>query len=447
MEKQQAENDSKLAELEKEERRIWTPSHIFESCCPLWLKDGPEILGHRGQGAKGCSGGCGKAHPRITLDYDNARGAVASISHELNPFLRYFDGLCDQGKAARLDSTDDGSSKCYHLTGFLQAQTEELQKSFIPTHLVKVSPDALAASRRAHQQQTDHSEVERVAKRQKAQGSSVDMNLLESAMEIACNHCLPEHLDVVDIAWMRLSCKPLAKFASKMAHARLEQTPLEYTVFDYESCSTNDEEGEEGEGHHYLTQKMIALNQPLSLSKTNNTGKNLFIPKEPRSLEWEPDTDGLEKVEYHHGNLLTITIRLGSPSRNLPESDCLFDPTDNVLVGRYDICSRQLLHQGERTIKENFTYRLEHAHATVPDSITGGNPSSVPRDRRHFSVQAMKFGFTELLAIYARKKLPLAKIELGKIRQKRPVTAAEKNYVKALAKESREGRKYIEIRM
>jgi hypothetical protein len=43
-------------------------------------------------------------------------------------------------------------------------------------------------------------------------------------------------------------------------------------------------------------------------------------------------------------------------------------------------------------------------------------------------------GFQDILGIYARKKLPIAKQEMQKIKNKRPLKRFEKEFVKGIAK-------------
>jgi hypothetical protein len=272
MEKQRDEDEARMAQIRHEQEQIWTPLHVFDTCCVQWLADGWETtttVGQRissggGGGSTGCSGGCGKAHPRIVFDWQqrdkNVDGtAVATLSHKLDPFLRYFERLCEEGLATTMDKTDkdshtsstdcatSSSSKKYLLNGFLQAHLDRLQETCeSKSHLYKVaSPDALSASQRAHERHMDREEqLERDAKRRRKNGdtdeiqSADDSSVFEKAMTIICSHpgLLLAHLDLAEIGLMRLTGRPsdnnniVAKVAASMARTRLRQVRLSYSV-------------------------------------------------------------------------------------------------------------------------------------------------------------------------------------------------------------------------
>jgi hypothetical protein len=229
--KQQEKAAEKLAAIEKELRRSWTPTELFDVCCVPWLADGAEVMGHKHLGNRGCSGGCGKEHPRISLDFvykkeNDEQQSVASLSHALDPFVEHFEELCRQGLATRKISSSE-----YYLTGSLQTHVERLQqRAQFGFHLVKVSPKALAASKRAHERQMEQEELLQATKKRKIRGPAANDDLLESVLEICYNHCLLDHLDLAEIAWMRLSCKTMAKIAAKMASSRLKQSRLSYSI-------------------------------------------------------------------------------------------------------------------------------------------------------------------------------------------------------------------------
>lgn len=453
MEKRREESDAESAVLEAEQRKIWTPANIFETCCVRWLADGAEVLGYRDRDGRGCSGGCGKAHPRVALDFRGGR-AVAVLSHELDPFVRYFDDLCDRGLARRSPDDDAPSGRRYHLKGFLHTHADELKiSSSFGTHLVKVSASALAASKRSHERQMECEEMEREAKRCKTRGPPADSDLLESALEVCYNHSLLNHLDLAEIAWMRLSCKTMAKVAARMASSRLQQIRLSYSVLvdgrlqfqEQNSWRTNErDEGCISVSSNSNTDrlvkkyKVISSRLPLSFRCLDGKKPGNFVPKEAKDFEIRLDCDP-SAIEIQNensackcqGHLIRVYLE-GTPTDaatgRLTEEDCLF--SDQLEIARHRIHPRSA-QVGVIRHEPKFSYEV----TSVQDD--GPTDASVQR-RGTFRLQAINFDFNDLLGIYVRKKLPLAKRRMQEIKQKRPVTRSEKRYVKALAEAARE---------
>ena len=80
LEKQNEEQSRQQLEFDAEQRKIWTPPSLLERCCLQWLACGPHRMVRSGGNlaavtSRGCSGGCSKEHPKITLDFKEEGGA------------------------------------------------------------------------------------------------------------------------------------------------------------------------------------------------------------------------------------------------------------------------------------------------------------------------------------------------------------------------------------
>lgn len=460
MEKQAEHAALAKTRLETEQRRIWTPPMILDSCCIPWLSDGSEVVGHRTNHhvSKGCSGGCGKDHPRITLMFDDTIGSSAEISHPLDPFSQYFEELCDQGLASRvnIDGTTrtDEPRECskhkrriYRLNGFLNDHRERLRRSScFGYHLVKVSPADMAASRRAHDRHVEQEDqLERYQKRRRLEGapnhSNSQRNLLEGAMQICYDQgALLSNLDILDVAWMRLTGdRTLTKFAAKVASDRMRQLRLSYTALLLRT--QNDDEG--SKKNCFEDQSFINIRcGPFSLETLQERPGHFAPATSGQRIEWEHCGDA-ESLPSTVGPLvLRISVRLEgtdpisstSLPGDAPEMDCLFDQP--IEVGWYHIeLPRDL--SGEDSVPEG--------QMTIPSEQTSCSKvlvyvSSLGLSYRcgNLSLSSLSFDYRHLMGIYARRKLPLAKQEMMELKKKRPVTVAEKDYVRAVAKEARQ---------
>lgn len=375
-EEQQAKANARLRQLREELQPIWTPKHIFERCCAQFIQYGSGV--YQNSTAE-CSGGCGKAHPRITLDFREKKSFVR-LSHGLDPFLQYFEKLIDQGLATKNQNKDLE----YGLEGFLQDHIERLNSSkVIPKHMIQVSPAALAASRRAHERFLDQQgELEwHAAKRRKqASYAKTPTHLLESVFEICYLHNLLEHLDLCEIAWMRLSGNPIvSKIAARMASARLEEVSLSFSVVE-----------DENERDH---QKL------LKREEDDTNGVLTFVPSD--------FCVGLGLLNRSS----TVRIYL--------KELCLPDPYGKSSIPEHDY----LFPRGPLQI-----FEYQHRRDLTGHTNIGVYPNGFFR---------VTLKFSDLLGIQVRRKLAVAKTKLQDIQSKRPATRGEKEYVKALAKEAR----------
>lgn len=434
MEAQQERAAVKLAAIETQQRQVWTPTLLFDQCCSPWLADGLELLGHaKYTVTKGCSGGCGKEHPKITLHFDNGT-ATAVLSHELDPFVQYFDGLCHTGLARQC------APMRYELTGYLHDHFDKLQATAkFGSHLIKVSASALAASKRAHEHQVEKDELEREAKKRKTQGPEADGDVLSRIMEICRSQNLQDHLDLAEIAWLRLSCKTMAKTAAKMARSRLQQVRLSYSVLvDGVAIGDTERNSEDlrSEGFLEATQSdgfidverytIVASHQPLSYA---NETAGTFVPKESASMPWDSTIlDEISSDRSFRGHLVRVYLEAapqGASNLCFPERNCLF--SEPLEVARYRIDPRELREAGVHE-SSKLTFEVASVEATSGSVLNKGS----------FLVQSIQFDFNDLLGIYVRKKLPIEKKKMQEIRRQRPASRAEKQYVRALAKAARE---------
>ena len=457
MEAQREKNEEKLKALAEAQKKLWTPAVVFDRCCSKWLADGPEIQPSGYQAgsalaAKGCSGACGKGHPRITLEWKSKQcTAVATVSHELDPFIKYFQELCDQGLA----KTSASNKMHYELKGFLKEHVDRLEQSApFGMHLVKVSSSALAASQRAHKRHLEHEELEQEAKRRKMQGASENSVLLERILEICYNHSLPQHLDLADISWMRLSCKTMGKVAARMAKARMQYIKLSYSVLlngriVTETRHVNRREetfGEEVWGE--ACDKKISgthveryiLGLPCRpLLKEQPSG--IFRPDSDTRVKWQSPKLSLSEASHdeevdatdYRGHVVRLFLEpvLTETSKNemaclLPEKDCLFSSL--VEIGRFPLEPADMKQSGELSSK--IVYHVEN--------FVENSSSDTVQYTGDISIQCVKFGFADLLGVYVCKKLPIAKAKMHEIQRQRPATRMEKQHVKALAKAARE---------
>jgi hypothetical protein len=429
---------------------------------------------------KGCSGGCGKDHPRVVLDFAPLVGTTtestevcsAVLSHPLDPFLQHFQELCKQGLAREKYEKPSGSwgfsivgdvpakqtssSRTYYLTGFLQGHVEKLkQSSRFGFHLVKVSPAALAASKRAHERQLEQEEelTRHAKKRRRTQVVGVDKNgdgfcmlkqddnapLFEQALQICYdNRSLADHLDVAEISWMRLcGNRTMAKIASQLAAIRLEQVCLAFSVLVKGKISSQsfarpgDENDSEGriwihreEYFPFFEQYMVIGSRlPLTPSPDNIS---MFIPEEQnQQFQWENENE--EDDSPHFRALIRVYLEGTNPltaNQEPPEKDCLFKKRLEIARFRIDPEGHGLREGTHKSACGKFTYEV--------------SPAGINAKGGCFTLKSFEFGFHDLLGIYVRKKLPLAKQNMQDIKRERPITRVEREYVKAIAKAARE---------
>jgi hypothetical protein len=305
-------------------------------------------------------------------------------------------------------------------------------------HLVKVSPVALAASRRAHDRHVEETEeLEHCQKRRRievASHSSNERYLFERAMQICYEQgSLSSNLDVLDISWMRLSGdRTFTKFAAKVASERMGQLRMTYTASLLGSYSDDS-----GLIKNYFDNgdfvDVRCGPYPLESSKER---PGLFVPfADHQQISWENTGENSCPPETPQSLFLRISIRLEgtdpvstTSSGDPPERDCLFQQP--IEVGWYQIDLPS--HLGDSAVVEG---PLTVSSQQTPCSTLAVQVSPVGLSfrRGNLSLTSLTFEFHHLLGIYARKKLPLAKQHMMELKKQRPVTRAEKDYVRAIA--------------
>jgi hypothetical protein len=230
-EDQQEEHRFRFNRFLGEQRKIWTPSHVFNRCCVRWLADGDfngeeDFDGYSSGDSdyydssfrNGCKGGsrCTGDHPKITLSFDRKQNVtLATISHQLDPFCNYFSQRCAE------ETARPQSAMVYKLGGFLRPNLTKLQENF-SSHLITVSRKAVASSDRAQAKMQ-----ERIAKRVRIEQPVFDR--LEEVIDIALLHRLASDLDPISILCMSRTCRMFLKKARQIASQRLRSTRLSIT--------------------------------------------------------------------------------------------------------------------------------------------------------------------------------------------------------------------------
>lgn len=403
---------------EEEQRKIWTPPSILEQCCLQWLSHGPYQMIRNGSSmvsvtSRGCSG-CSKAHPKITLGFndDDTGVATASVSHALDPFAHFFENLQESSQENALE---------YRLNGLLSNHYERIKQKF-GAHMVSVEHKALVASQRAYKRQLEQNDLEQAEKKRKVLGDAAPVNLLESVLEISYNHSLRDLLDIADIAWMRTSCKAMGRIAARMASHRMRAVKLSYTAF-IPTCDSD------LNGFEMCDPPF----RPLS-PRAISTDISVLCPGEPqKSIRWSycKDDDPSD---------IRIEVYIDRERSAIPEKCTLFDGHSNHLeVAAYLIESRNFQKEGEiRDAQSNvqncvnmegsLKYRVNSC--SLDDRFLGYTTS-----HGEMSLQSIAFTFNDFLGVYLRMRLHAAKQKYNSSKIKNP---ADKIYIKALAKAARE---------
>jgi len=147
------------------QKKTWTPSELYEKCCPRFLAGGVSEQTKNGQFVCACSScrrRCDKIHPIITLYFDaNKKCTIATPSHRLDPFLRYLD------RRVREKSAVAKSPYYYELDGFVRDNLHQLrhQQRLFGNHLVKVALGALKESDAAQAALLEESHLRRHLRR------------------------------------------------------------------------------------------------------------------------------------------------------------------------------------------------------------------------------------------------------------------------------------------
>lgn len=229
------------------QKDIWTPSELYEKCCPRFLAGG--VVSRRNKnGQFVCCGGCHKIHPTITLYFDGDKNCtVATLSYRLDPFTKYFDQCVSEGSASWK------STLYYELNGFLRENLHRLRhhQCFFGGHLVKTAIGALRDSDAAQRSWLEEYHLRQHLRRHQPgvecddaattafsstnittePGQYQDYEKLEVVLEICRLWGLGDNLDVLSIDCMLRTSQVFRKVATPMAEKRVKEckfvvTPL-----------------------------------------------------------------------------------------------------------------------------------------------------------------------------------------------------------------------------
>ncbi len=222
----------------RRQKDVWSPSNLYEKCCPRFLAGGVARRSKGGQYV--CCGGCQKLHPVVTLYFDAHKNCtVATLSYRLDPFTNYFNQCVKEGRGV-------WKSPLYcELKGFLRENLHRLwhHQRYFGGHLVKTAIGALEASDKAQKSRLEEAHLRRALRRhgntfktefgttnaETKPGSYQDFNKLEMVLEICRLWGLEANLDVLSIDCMLRTSHVFRKVAIPMAQKRLRECKLVVT--------------------------------------------------------------------------------------------------------------------------------------------------------------------------------------------------------------------------
>jgi hypothetical protein len=224
-----------------QQRQIWTPTELFDKCCPQFLAGGNQQEIRRKDGTYSCAGGCHMAHPTITLFFDADKSQTAAIlSHRLDPFLQYLDARVEEGTAVCK------TAFYYELNGFVRSNLSHMRRQSsqgestqpqgrltFSSHLVKVALDALKES-----DQAQRTLLEQAHRKSHHAKHPCNLETLEQVLDICRQHRLGDDLDVLSIQCMQQTSCAFRRVAASMATQRLKNCQLQVTPF-VDGCYTS----------------------------------------------------------------------------------------------------------------------------------------------------------------------------------------------------------------
>jgi hypothetical protein len=522
MEGQREKAEEALEAMKETQRRVWTPTEIYDACCPKWIAHGPElglttrqIQAGAASTGKGCNGGCGKEHPRIQLKWRNGK-TLATLSHALDPLVKYMDNLCQRGTAVNekplvyaidcfiqqfLDQwktplpaprPKHGNEAASPTTQAVvavnvasQNRHDETRSTFLTeipvfgVHLVKVPLTDQEASKRAQwkhsgrvQQRLEDEQRQVKRLRRQSQQQPIDHALFSQTLEVCVQTGLGQYLTIIDIAWMRLTANTtMAHVAARLAKARVQSVKLSYQVLQCESLPyIPDPFPEFGSREDLRTGRFYshgATDRPvyrlcedggysvclMDFTSLGSSGTCDLVPMDNEScgdfISSSQVEDGIhyEIPIVHDRRLRSFMVRLFLDAES--------ELGKTVEVARYRLSPDDLANAGIVTAVANVWYQvvgipdfsasfhnslrqtprsssLFIRNQPVPDDI----PDNAREWKGYFSVQRLRFDFTDLLGIHVRHRLQETRNNLQVIRSQRPLTTGEREYVRALAREA-----------
>lgn len=458
--------------------------------CYLWLQDGHE----RGPTC-GCNGGCGKEHPRVVFQYEmnpkieqanGTGGAIALLSHPLQPFSDYFDRLCQDGMAWKENDTK------YRLRGFLQEHMDRLEKipraggSPFGFHLVKVTADALSASRRAHEafQRAQDEENKRRATKKRTRDAVVqqrsyrgyaesDKSLVEQVLQVMShNHWFRDNLDLLDLHYWRMSGIPGRSFADQLVRQRMADLYLQCIILkDRKQSNEEVVVTRLPERLSWETGSTLSIYVPLpgggyrkeDFGGFVSLGLSEYFQQDSSSSCWKRDIDmngkpfitqvqiprcqstDLEVESSHEARssdektpgegyelLVRLFTRINQDKRKVSPALRQIKSLENQAWARKEVvrCRIQCNKGGPKISKKdgerNNDPRIEY-------SIRDFN-----EDASTLILHSVKLTFEDLMGVYVRQMLHSSRQKLRTIQRERPATQAEKDVVRRYARAARE---------
>lgn len=315
------------------QRDVWTPSDIYDNCCPRFLAGGVSRRSKSGQFV--CCGGCNKLHPLITLYFDSAKNCtVATLSYRLDPFTKYFDQCVKEGNGV-------WKSPLYcELKGFLRENLHRLRhhQRFFGGHLVKTAIGAMNASDIAQRLRLEDIRLRQHLRRHLYPSLQCDNSLntefasttietkpssyqdsvkLEMVLDICRLWGLEENLDVLSIDCMLRTSQVFRKVAIPMAQKRVREckfvvTPLVdghvksgYSVF--RRADTNRERVIEREGGRLVE---YAVGSPILYRQKQDKKEDItsekfiggrFLPVTCPNISFGQNSQNTSEIEGFNG--------------------------------------------------------------------------------------------------------------------------------------------------
>lgn len=313
---------------------------------------------------------------------------------------------------------------------------------------------------------------QRQAKRLCRRQPPVDDALFTQALEVCVQSGLGQYLTIVDIAWMRLTLHPtMVRVAARLAKARLNSLKLSFQVLGCESLPHNP----------FRRRSTLDARENLqpgrfvSRGVTDQSAYRLCEDEDRICVDFtrlgSSDSYGLRTVEDEGGVFVPLTqaeerfeYNINVPSlsnrhlraymvRLFLDGDLELGKT--IEVARYRVAPEDLVKAGMVNVSANVRYEVVglpdfslgfHAKRTEtpqPPSLFLRNqpvPERVHENatawKGRFSVERVRFNFTDLLGIHVRHRVEGARNNLQDIRSQRPPTTGEREYVRALIQEA-----------
>lgn len=476
VEDQRTRNRDDFYSFLDQQRAIWTPRNVFNRCCAKWLADGNYTVWGDGYGDdyvdeysfhNGCNGNCGREHPRVVLSFDAERkSTIATISHQLDPFQRYFQERMNEDTAWIRDRS------LYELNGFLRENDTKLRaQGHFGSHLVSIENGALEASDSAQRE-----EDERPAKRPKT--TPVAADLLEKVMDIFLLEGRAQEFDLFSLYCMRQTSRLFRRIATQIATSRLKTanfhiTPLvdgveqygddKFDGYNSETWEINGDPAiEDGGLCRYKKCDEVLLGPLLDDDGEERLGTVTVVPTDPEKAEFkwsspylyvdvdEDDRGYKTDVDHYIGQVLRVYWR-PDPVDGVQEKQRT-DMYDTILpslgIGVYRFYLGEAPKTGLNTVtRSGVTIEFEVLESSEQrerdeDEVQERDEDQVASEddsvmyRTSYSGRAriikLKVDFGVLVQQHALQLFRTVTREHQRIERERPLKAAEVAYVESI---------------